>query len=298
MVTAHSNHLIVWIGDVFPNGATDVSFSSSIAVDLNRDGKTDLAGISTRGVVSFLNISQRQPAVTVVSSASFAIGPVAPESLATAFGNDLALVTSAVPAGQALPTMLGETTVSVEDASGTTRPAPLLYVATGQVNFLIPAGTSSGTATITITTAMLGANLVHTAQVQISPVAPSLFTLNENGLAAAYVTRVRSGQPQTYEPLYTLQNGMPIAKRIDLGPAGDQVYLILYGTGVRNAGDERSHSRYSGIQRTRQLRGGAASVCRARSDQRASAACARGLGRCEHRAHGCRDRREHCSRHH
>jgi uncharacterized protein (TIGR03437 family) len=226
---------VLWIGDSFPNGYIDVNVGYLVAADLNRDGRIDLAGISTLGVVSFLNISQQQPAVTVVSSASFAIGPVAPESLATAFGNGLALGTSVAPAGQPLPNMLGVTTVSVEDASGTTRPAPLLYVATGQINFLIPAGTSSGTATITITTAMLGANLVHTAQVQIAPVAPSVFTFNDEGLAAAYVTRVRPGQPQTNESLFTLQNGVPAARPIDLGPAGDKVYLILFGTGVRNA---------------------------------------------------------------
>jgi uncharacterized protein (TIGR03437 family) len=32
-----------------------------------------------------------------------------------------------------------------------------------------------------------------------------------------------------------LQNGIPDARPIDLGPASDKVYLILFGTGVRNA---------------------------------------------------------------
>ena len=183
-----------------------------------------------------LNISHPQPAVTVVSAASMTIGPVAPESWTTAFGNNLALGTTATPSGQPLPTTLGETTVTAGDAAGTTRPAELLYVSPGQINFLTPADTSSGTATVTVTTKTLGSNLVHTAQVQIAPVAPSLFTLNGESLAAAYITRVRPGQPQTNEALFALQNGSVVAKPIDLGPATDQVYLVLYGTGVRNAG--------------------------------------------------------------
>ena len=212
--------------------------SPLIGADLTGDGKIDLVSTTALGVVSFLNVSQPQPAVTVVSSASFAFGPVAPDSLATAFGKNLAMSTAIAPAGEPFPATLGDTTVSVQDASGTTRSSELLYVSPQQVNFVVPAGTGSGTATITITSRNPLSNvaLAQTAQVQIAPVAPATFMLNATGLAAAYVTLEAPGQPQTYESVFTLQNGVLTASSISLGPAGDQAYLTLYGTGWRNAG--------------------------------------------------------------
>src|SRR6266478_319800 len=68
------------------------------------------------------------------------------------------------------------------------------------------------------------------------PVTPSMFTLNADGRAAAYVVRVAPGNVQTIDSVFTEQGGRIVAKPIDLGPTTDQVYLILYGTGIRNAG--------------------------------------------------------------
>lgn len=196
----------------------------------------DVAGLVEFGLASFLNTSPPPSQLAVVSAATLAGGPAAPESLAIAFGKNLATGTATAIVAQPLPTTLGATSVSIRDASGTTRPARLLYVSPQQVNFLVPSGTSTGTATVTVTTERLFANLVHSTQIQIAQVAPSLFTLNSAGLAAAYLTRVRPGQPQTNESVFTFQNGSPVAKPIDLGASGDQVYLILFGTGIRNAG--------------------------------------------------------------
>ncbi|HLM98589.1 MAG TPA: FG-GAP-like repeat-containing protein [Bryobacteraceae bacterium] len=206
-----------------------------IAADLNHDSKIDLVGITTLGVVSFLNISQPQPAVTVVSSASFTFGPVAPESLATAFGNNLATSRATAPLGQPFPTMLGGNTVNVQDASGATRPAQLLYVSPGQVNFVIPAGTSNGAATVTITNPEATSRALS-AQVQIAPVEPAMFMLNANGLAAAYATLMAPGQQPAYESVFMLQSGSPVAAPFSLGTTSQQAYLTLYGTGFRNAG--------------------------------------------------------------
>ena len=52
------------------------------------------------------------------------------------------------------------------------------------------------------------------------PTAPMLYSVNGSGLAAGYVTRVR-GDQQTTEQF--------AEKAIDMGPAADQVYLVLYG---------------------------------------------------------------------
>jgi uncharacterized protein (TIGR03437 family) len=77
----------------------------------------------------------------------------------------------------------------------------------------------------------------QTAVVQIAAVAPGLFTLNSAGLAAAYVVRVGPGGVQTVESIFTTQNGSYVAAPVSLEPSTDQFYLILYGTGIRGAGN-------------------------------------------------------------
>src|SRR5262249_36725056 len=72
---------------------------------------------------------------------------VAVNSLASLFGTSLA-PTVAQTNLQPPPTSLGGVTVTVTDASGTQRAAPLLYVSPNQINFLVPDGTLAGAATL------------------------------------------------------------------------------------------------------------------------------------------------------
>ncbi len=72
----------------------------------------------------------------------------------------------------------------------------------------------------------------QSASVLIDPVAPSLFSVNANGLAAAYVTRV-SGGKAVNEPVAVLNNGVYTPVPIDVTTG--QAYLILFGTGLRNS---------------------------------------------------------------
>ena len=53
--------------------------------------------------------------------------------------------------------------------------------------------------------------------------------------AAGVVLRVKSDGSQVYEPIARFDTAMNriVAVPIDLGPAGDQVFLILFGTGLR-----------------------------------------------------------------
>src|SRR5262249_4618400 len=72
-------------------------------------------------------------------------------------------------------------------------------------------------------------------------VAPGLFAANANGqgVAAALVLRVRADGSQQFEPVAQFdpaQNKF-VAVPIELGPEGDQVFLILFGTGIRFRGD-------------------------------------------------------------
>lgn len=173
-----------------------------------------------------------------VSAASFALdGPLAANAIVAGFGTGLSQNTVAAPAVP-LPTQLDGTEVKVRDANGTERNAGLFFVAPGQINYLIPADTANGAATITIRR-----NGVDTAQgtATIETVAPGLFAANANGqgVAAAVVFR-RRGAVDTTEPVAqfnsTTNRFEPL--QIDLGPETDLVFLIVFGTGLRGVSSQ------------------------------------------------------------
>lgn len=157
---------------------------------------------------------------TVLSAATPSIATVAPNSLGTINGQNLA-TTTATATATTLPTTLGGTTVSITDASGSTFPAPLLYVSPSQINFQLPAGIASGIAQFVIANSN---GTATTGTAVVAPVAPGLFTANNAGLIAANAIQAGSKGNQTLD----------IAAPIDLtaGP----VYLVMYATGLRAAG--------------------------------------------------------------
>ena len=189
--------------------------------DFNRDGKLDVAAISGAGVVTFLNSAAPTRAFAVVSAAGFTPGSIAAGSIAGAFGQNFASASG----------------VTIEDSGGTNLAASVLFASPSQINFVLPAGLEAGPATVTIGSQATG--------VALAPIAPSLFTLNEQGLAAAYVTRVTSGNPVTYEPAAVL-NGVYAPVPIDVTPGS--AYLSLFGTGFRNATNLRALVGSSSVQ--------------------------------------------------
>jgi uncharacterized protein (TIGR03437 family) len=137
-----------------------------------------------------------------------------------------------------LPTSLAGTTVKIKDSLGVERLAPLFFVAPTQINYLIPTGTIAGTASVTITS---GNGAASVGTVQIVFVAPGLFSANASGqgVPSGTVLRVKADGAQSFEPLARFdaaQNrfvAVPIDLGPDLGDASDQVFLVLYGTGIR-----------------------------------------------------------------
>jgi uncharacterized protein (TIGR03437 family) len=184
----------------------------------------------------FFNLTPaRAPAGTVasVSAASFSGTTLASESIVAAFGAGLAISTQAA-ATLPLPTALGGTTITVRDSAGVERQAPIFFVSPNQVNYQMPPGTTPGQATVTITSRY---GDTSTGTVQIAAVAPGLFSANANGqgVAAAAALRVKADGTQQFEPVSRFdpaQNRF-VSTPIDLGPASDQVFLILFGTGFR-----------------------------------------------------------------
>jgi uncharacterized protein (TIGR03437 family) len=133
-----------------------------------------------------------------------------------------------------LPISFGGTSISIVDSHGTATAAPLLYVSSTQINFLVPASVAAGAAQVTVTS---GDGTKSTASVQIAAVAPGVFSLNGTGLAAAVVQRYSTDGTVTNEQVYTVNSsGAVVAQPINMGSSSDQVYLLLYGTGLQAAG--------------------------------------------------------------
>jgi len=171
------------------------------------------------------------PKVSSANAASFTSAQLTPGSIVAGFGAGLATGTafaSAIP----LPTTLLGTTVKVTDSAGTERPAGLFYVSAGQLNFHAPPETVDGVATVVVA---VNSNIVAAGPMTITRVAPGLFTASATGagVAAAVVLRVRNGA-QTFEPAVRIEGGGFAPVPINLGPSGDVVYAVLYGTGIRN----------------------------------------------------------------
>lgn len=169
---------------------------------------------------------------TTVSSASLKTGAVSPDSLVSAWGTNFSRYPLAADGEPALK--LNGTSVRVKDGVCSERLAPLFFVSPTQINYQIPPGTATGTATVSV---FNEAGAVSVASAQINSVSPGLFAANANGqgVAAASVLRVRADGKQSYERTveFDVAQNRYIALPIDLGANGDQVFLLLFGTGLR-----------------------------------------------------------------
>ena len=171
--------------------------------------------------------------LATVSAASYSGTKLASESIVAIFGSGLADMTMAA-SSDPLPTMLGGTSVKVKDNAGMERLAPLFFVSPNQINCQIPMGSMNGRAALTI---MKNDEVVGFGNAQISTVAPALFASNSDGqgVAAALALRAKPDGSQSYEPavMFDPMLGKFVTVPIDLGPETDQVFLILFGTGIR-----------------------------------------------------------------
>jgi uncharacterized protein (TIGR03437 family) len=168
--------------------------------------------------------------VTSVTSTNGA-PTLAPESIASAFGGNLA-VTMQNAASVPLPLTLGGTSVLVTDANGIMRTAELFYVSPTQVNYEMPPGVATGKASVTVT---VNGDPVAFGTATLAAVAPGLYSANGTGqgVAAGVVFTQHSDGTTSLANIAQCSAGTCTAVPIDLGLATDQVTLELFGTGIR-----------------------------------------------------------------
>jgi endoglucanase len=172
---------------------------------------------------------------TTVSAASSTGFVFAPDSLVSGYGSGLANETklaSTVP----LPDSLSGVQLELTDSAGAKVFAPLVYVSPGQVNYLVPAEVASGKLDLALTNNRI---VVSRGTLEVDRVSPSLFSANSDGrgIAAAQVVRVKADGTQVYEQVaaFDAVQGRYVPAPIDFGASTDRLFLVLYGTGFRNA---------------------------------------------------------------
>ena len=165
-------------------------------------------------------------------SAASGIPFIAPDSLASIFGSNLAASTASAPAPY--PTDLGGVSVQVIDSAGNSQQAPMLYVSPEQINFLIPSGMAEGPTAISLIGA---AGTMGSGMVQNQNVAPALFTANGNGQGVVAATAYRTFIPGTRTgPVAVFQCGTAPGScvSVPIDPGLDApVTITLYATGIK-----------------------------------------------------------------
>lgn len=191
-------------------------------------------------VVDYTNerIRALTPKPVVVSegllhAASFRGGPFAAGQIVTLFGWNLA-TEAKIASETPLPVSMAGSTPTFTDSAGATHELREFYAAPTQLNLYLPEGVAPGTGTLRVEN-------IHgysgSAAVEIAVVAPGLFSMSSDGagVAAAGAVRAVAGGAQSAVTLFTYDAGQGrfVAVPVDLGPEGDEVYLTLYGTGIR-----------------------------------------------------------------
>ncbi len=206
-----------WLSVSPSAGSTPATIIATVNVGTLGPGKytgaiqiSSAAAVNTPQAVSVtLTVTPPAPSITsVMSSASFAAGALAPGALVTIMGTALGPST-----GVAVPSAVGAfgTTLAGVQALFNGTPAPLLYVSSTVVNAVVPF-IESGQAIVAVQISYNGA-LSNTVSVPIAAAAPGLFTAASSGV----------GQGSILNQDYSVNSAS--------NPAAAGSVVAVYGTG-------------------------------------------------------------------
>lgn len=171
--------------------------------------------------------------VSINSAASLRPAPLAADALTLAWGTNLSLFPEASLNGAV--NELNGTMVRVRDGFCVERIAPLLFVSPTEVSFIVPPESAPGNGTVSIFNADGG---LAVTPVTLTRVAPALFAANGKGVGPAAMSVLRIGADGTRRDENVLQYdfgvGGYVALPIEPARSGEQLFLILYGTGWRH----------------------------------------------------------------
>ena len=169
-----------------------------------------------------------------VNAASLKSAAVSPGSILSVYGANFSGTTVAASAGPQ-PSLTEGFTATIRDSRGKASTAPQFFVSPNQINLLVPTDLSSGAATLNLQRANGGAG---SASLTLAPVSPGLFTMNASGsgVGAIQVLRIAADGTRTNSDAFAANAaGSFTTTPIELF-GNQQVYLLIYGTGLRQAG--------------------------------------------------------------
>lgn len=155
--------------------------------------------------------AQTQASVAIVNYAGFTGDfPVAPGSIASAYGTFGSVMDTSAPGLSPMPTELSATRVRVNGLD-----SPLYFVSRTQINFVIPVATQPGRRTVEV---VQGGNVVASGSVNVWEIAP--------GLASSDSTPNRQGIIQNQD--FTINSQNQRARR------GQIIQIYATGCGATN----------------------------------------------------------------
>jgi len=143
---------------------------------------------------------------SIANAASYAAGTLAPGSYGVLFG--LRLGPNPV--------------VKLRDAAGTQQTLELIFAGATQINFIIPASAARGPGTVIVTTQTGSAEF----PVTLALTAPGLFSANGTGQGLAAAQALIVNNDKSITTLTVGDSVIPVR-------FGTEIYLVLYGTGLR-----------------------------------------------------------------
>lgn len=167
--------------------------------------------------------------VVSVNAASY-LGPLAPGSIAAAFGANMA---TRIESAQYLPLPLeiAGTRVRLIDSRGGEHAAPLFFVSPGQINYLVPEGMALGGGRVIVT---INGTQVSEGALQIVESSPAVFTSSFTGRGLPVALTTFDGA--SYDGVVNPDGS---ARPVSPGSAWRPNYLLLFGTGLRHSGNLR-----------------------------------------------------------
>ena len=215
--------------------ATSAQLSNPANVSLDSAGNLYIADTENHRI-RVLRPPTGSVLTTVLNAAGFTPA-VAPGSIASLFGERLALKTISAGSQLLSAPALGSVRIEIIDNTDEARAARMLFLSPGLINFLMPDEAEPGAALLRLT--QKGEEAVELAFI-IDMVAPGLFSANGTGEGIGVIAALRVGvdgvrsNPAVFR--YDAEALRVIGVPLDLGDEGDQVFLTLYGTGIRGAG--------------------------------------------------------------
>ena len=150
-----------------------------------------------------------------------------------------------------LSTSMGGASVKITDSTGVSWLSPLygVFASASQINFVMPGSVSLGPALVT---ALLPGNHSLMAVANITQTSPAIFTANMNGqgVAAGQFVHVHPGFVQSFDNIavFDTKQNKYVPNPVSMGPDTDQLYLVLYGTGIRHrASDDAVVATVNGV---------------------------------------------------